>query len=55
MFSSFSSYHNSVHFIIECSLDGKADYIVTGDPDLLELKEFNSVKILNVDHLPKSD
>ena len=32
--------------IIECALDGKAEYIVTGDPDLLELEEFKGVKIL---------
>ena len=33
--------------IIECAFDGKADYIVTGDPDLLELKEFRRIKVLN--------
>ncbi len=32
--------------IIECAFDGKADYIVTGDPDLLELKEFREIKIV---------
>lgn len=32
--------------IIECAFDGKADYIVTGDPDLLELKEFKSTRII---------
>ena len=32
--------------IIECAFDGKADYIVTGDPDLLELKEFRGIKML---------
>ena len=25
--------------ILECAFDGKADYIVTGDQDLLEMKE----------------
>ena len=33
--------------IIECAFDGKADYIITGDTDLLELKEFKDIKILN--------
>jgi len=32
--------------IIDCAFDGKADYIVTGDPDLLELKEFREIKIV---------
>ena len=32
--------------IIECAFDGKADYIVTGDPDLLILKEFKGIKII---------
>ncbi|MCX6818642.1 MAG: putative toxin-antitoxin system toxin component, PIN family [Candidatus Aenigmarchaeota archaeon] len=31
--------------IIECAFDGNADYIVTGDPDLLCLKEFRGIKI----------
>ena len=33
--------------IIECAFDGKVDYIVTGDPDLLDLKEFKGIKIIN--------
>lgn len=32
--------------IVECAFDGKTDYIVTGDPDLLELKEFRGIKIV---------
>ena len=32
--------------IIECAFDGKAGYIVTGDPDLLDLKEFKSTRII---------
>ena len=32
--------------IIECAFDGKADYIVTGDPDLLILKGFRGIKII---------
>ena len=32
--------------IVECAFDGKANYIVTGDPDLLVLKEFKGIKIV---------
>ena len=32
--------------IMECAFDGKADYIVTGDPDLLDLKEFKNIRII---------
>ncbi|MBI2580750.1 putative toxin-antitoxin system toxin component, PIN family [Candidatus Woesearchaeota archaeon] len=32
--------------IIECAFDCNADYIVTGDPDLLDLKEFKGTKIV---------
>ena len=39
--------------IIECAVDGKADYIVTGDPDLLELKEFRGIKILTANKFLK--
>lgn len=33
--------------IIACAVGGKADYIVTGDNDLLVLKEYKGIKILN--------
>jgi putative PIN family toxin of toxin-antitoxin system len=33
--------------ILSCALSAKADYLVTGDIDLLELKEFRGIKILN--------
>ena len=32
--------------ILSCALTGEADYLVTGDMDLLELKEFHGIKIL---------
>jgi putative PIN family toxin of toxin-antitoxin system len=35
--------------ILECAVDGKADFIVTGDPDILVLKEFEGIKIVNAD------
>ena len=33
--------------ILQCGLDGDVDYIVTGDKDLLVLKEYETIKILN--------
>ena len=32
--------------ILSCALSTKADYLVTGDFDLLELKEFHGIRIL---------
>src|SRR3990167_2538340 len=32
--------------IIECAVSGNADYIVTGDKDILNLKEFRGIKII---------
>jgi len=32
--------------ILETAYDGKADYIVTGDPDILVLREFKGIRIL---------
>lgn len=34
------------NFLLALSLDGKADYLVTGDLDLLVLEEFESTKIV---------
>jgi len=39
--------------IIECAVDGKADFIVTGDPDLLSLKEYKGIQILTADEFFK--
>ena len=33
--------------IIECAIAGKADYIISGDNHLLELKEYLGIKIVN--------
>ena len=33
--------------IIDCAIESKADYIITGDDDLLSLKEYKSIKIIN--------
>jgi predicted nucleic acid-binding protein len=32
--------------ILSCALSAKADYLVTGDMDLLDLKEFRGTRIL---------
>ena len=34
--------------VLECAIDGRADWIVTGDTDLLDLKNFQGVKITTV-------
>lgn len=34
--------------VLECALDGRADWIITGDTDLLELHPFEGIKITNV-------
>jgi putative PIN family toxin of toxin-antitoxin system len=34
--------------VIECAIDGKADFIVTGDPHLLKIGYFEKIKILKV-------
>jgi len=33
--------------ILQCGLDGNVNYIVTGDKDLLVLKEYRTIKIIN--------
>jgi len=33
--------------IIACAVAAKADYLVTGDDDLLEIKSYKDIKILN--------
>jgi len=32
--------------ILQCGIDGNVDYIVTGDKDLLVLKEYETIKII---------
>ncbi len=34
------------NIILECAVAGNADYIVSGDKHLLDLKEFSGIKIL---------
>lgn len=35
------------NMIIECALESSADFIVSGDPHLLELKSYRDIKIVN--------
>lgn len=37
----------SDNIILECALDSKADYIISGDKHLLDLKEYEGIGILN--------
>jgi len=32
---------------LECALSGKANYLVSGDKDVLEVKKFQTIKVLN--------
>ena len=32
--------------LLECALDSKADFIISGDKHLLKLKEFKDIKIV---------
>ncbi len=34
--------------ILECAIEGKVGYIITGDSHLLKLKEFRDIKILKI-------
>ena len=36
------------NFLLSLSKDSKADYLITGDKDLLELVEFESTKIITI-------
>lgn len=39
--------------VVNTAQDGKSDYIVSGDRDLLDLKEFRGIKILSTDQMLK--
>lgn len=36
------------NFLLELSKDGKADYLLTGDKDLLDLEKFGKTKIISI-------
>jgi uncharacterized protein len=35
------------NIIIDCAMESKAEYIITGDNDLLSLSEFHGIRIIN--------
>jgi putative PIN family toxin of toxin-antitoxin system len=35
------------HIILECAIEAKSDYIVTGDEDLLILNPYQGIQIIN--------
>jgi len=37
------------NFLLELAVDGKADYLITGDKDLLELKVVSKAKIMKIE------
>ena len=36
------------NFLLSLAVDGKADYLITGDADLLELEKMGSTKIITL-------
>jgi uncharacterized protein len=36
------------HIILECAIESMSEYIVTGDKDLLVLKEYEGIKIITI-------
>ena len=41
------------NFLLELAKDGDADYIITGDKDLLDLKQFDKCKIVTYKEFAK--
>lgn len=41
------------NMVLECAIEGRAQYIVSGDNDLLVLKEFRSIKIVRASEFLK--
>jgi predicted nucleic acid-binding protein len=41
--------------ILECAVESKAEYIITGDDDLLRIKEFKGIKIVTTDKFLKEN
>ena len=42
------------NFLLSLSLDGNADYLLTGDKDLLDLKKFGETTIITISDFLKS-
>ncbi len=41
------------NMVLECAVEGQAQYVVSGDNDLLALKEFRGIKIVRVSEFLK--
>ena len=41
------------HIVLACAVEGNADYIITGDSDLLEISPFNRIKIITLSQFLK--
>jgi len=41
------------NFLVNLAIDGKADYLLTGDKDLLELKKIGKTRIITIDKFLK--
>lgn len=41
------------NIVLNCAFDGRADYIVSGNHHLLDLKEFKGIKIVTADEMLK--
>lgn len=41
------------NMILECAVHAKADFIVSGDKDLLSLKEYKNIKIISTNEILK--
>lgn len=41
------------NFLLSMAIDCGADYLIAGDPDLLVIKEFGKIKILNMTEFSK--
>ena len=39
--------------VLEAALEGKVNYIISGDKDLLDIKEFQGIKILSANEFLK--
>ena len=41
------------NMLLECAVDGRAEYIISGDKEVLRVKEYRGIKIMTVDKFLK--
>lgn len=39
---------NKDDFLLSLAIDGKADYLITGDKDLLEIKKYGETEVISI-------